>query len=365
MRQLVNKTSLAILALVICSLGTGNRELKAQTLEEHQERVDQFLTHKEKVENLARQLATADEAQKATFLQELQKSTQEGVALAARARTSAISIVQQTDNPEQKVVNFLSEIASAEIKADLYEKSLEISQLLISKGNDSPEMHAIAGVSAFGLNQYTLAEDYLKVADEAKILTGRDAEYYKNIKKYQQEYRQELEKREEEAKTDDLPRVKLTLDVGEIVLELFENEAPGTVGNFVSLVDKGYYDGVGFHRVIGNFMAQGGGGARIGYSIYCECQKEDIRRHYRGTISMAHAGLNTGGPQFFLTFRPTPHLDGMHTAFGRVIEGFDVLARIKRVQPGTPKDQQSKILKAIVLRKRDHEYKPVKVQRKN
>ena len=114
-------------------------------------------------------------------------------------------------------------------------------------------------------------------------------------------------------------------------------------------------------------MAQGGcpkgdGTGGPGYKIYCECQRDDFRHHFTGTLSMAHAGKDTGGSQFFLTFRPTPHLDGRHTAFGRVIEGLEVLPRLQRRDPQRSRVEPDKILRAEVVRKRDHDYQPTKVQ---
>jgi peptidyl-prolyl cis-trans isomerase B (cyclophilin B) len=119
---------------------------------------------------------------------------------------------------------------------------------------------------------------------------------------------------------------------GTIHLSLFEKEAPKTVANFTDLVKKGFYDGTSFHRVIPNFMIQGGdplsktlpaGNPRIGtggpgYQIPCETAGNP-QKHTPGTLSMAHAGKNTGGSQFFITHKATPHLDGVHTVFGRVV----------------------------------------------
>jgi cyclophilin family peptidyl-prolyl cis-trans isomerase len=122
--------------------------------------------------------------------------------------------------------------------------------------------------------------------------------------------------------------------------------------------------------VIPEFMAQGGdptgrGDGDPGYAIPCETGEPNARKHFRGSISMAHAGKDTGGSQFFLTFRPTEHLDGKHTVFGRVIEGFEVLPKIKRTQtpdgrpiPGIKPDT---IVAAEVVRKRPHDYEPNKL----
>jgi len=121
-------------------------------------------------------------------------------------------------------------------------------------------------------------------------------------------------------------------DKGNIVLELFEKDAPNTVANFVKLINKGYYNGLKFHRVIPNFMVQGGcpvgnGTGGPGYAIKCEINPN---KHLTGTLSMAHAGKDTGGSQFFITHSPQPHLDGVHTVFGQVIEGMDVVNAIRQ-----------------------------------
>ncbi|WP_340820194.1 peptidylprolyl isomerase [Methanolobus sp. WCC4] len=130
-------------------------------------------------------------------------------------------------------------------------------------------------------------------------------------------------------------------DKGTITLELFEKDAPKTVANFEKLIKEGFYDGLTFHRVIPNFVIQGGcprgdGTGGPGYSIKCET-KGNPRKHGTGALSMAHAGKNTGGSQFFITHSPQPHLDGVHTVFGQVIEGQDVVNKIK------PKDVMKKV----------------------
>jgi cyclophilin family peptidyl-prolyl cis-trans isomerase len=113
-------------------------------------------------------------------------------------------------------------------------------------------------------------------------------------------------------------------------------------------------------------MAQGGdpqgnGTGGPGYSIACECYRPDYRRHFRGSLSMAHAGRDTGGSQFFLTFVPTDMLNGKHTVFGRIVEGIDVLAKLQRIDPEHPKGEKpDTIEKATVVRKRKHDYVPNK-----
>jgi len=131
-----------------------------------------------------------------------------------------------------------------------------------------------------------------------------------------------------------LKKAIIEMDKGSVVIELFENEAPITVANFEKLIGEEFYNGVAFHRVIKGFMAQGGcpngtGTGGPGYTIPCET-KGNPRTHVRGALSMAHRGPNTGGSQFFIVYEPQPHLNGVHTVFGQVIEGMDVVDQINQ-----------------------------------
>ena len=118
---------------------------------------------------------------------------------------------------------------------------------------------------------------------------------------------------------------KITTKNGEILIKLFNQETPNTVANFVTLANEGFYNGLNFHRVIAGFMAQGGcpqgsGAGGPGWNIKCET-KADKQVHKKGSLSMAHAGPNTGGSQFFICFVACPHLDGGHTVFGEIEDG--------------------------------------------
>jgi peptidyl-prolyl cis-trans isomerase B (cyclophilin B) len=136
-------------------------------------------------------------------------------------------------------------------------------------------------------------------------------------------------------------------DKGQIVIELFDAEAPKTVANFEKLANSGYYNGVSFHRVIPDFMIQGGdptGTGRGGPGYEIECELNPKRRHGTGALSMAHkgqckhdpatgnklGGTCTGGSQFFITHGPTPHLDGVHTVFGQVVKGQEIVDAIRQ-----------------------------------
>ena len=120
---------------------------------------------------------------------------------------------------------------------------------------------------------------------------------------------------------------------GPIRVELLPDQAPLTVANFVNLARRGFYDGLGFHRVIADFMVQGGcpeGSGRGGPGYRFEDETGNGVRHERGVLSMANAGPNTNGSQFFITHVATPWLDGKHTVFGKVVEGLDVVDAVKQ-----------------------------------
>lgn len=146
--------------------------------------------------------------------------------------------------------------------------------------------------------------------------------------------------------------VKLETTQGNIVIQLYEKEMPITTGNFKKLVEEGFYDGIIFHRVIEGFMLQGGdplgtGAGGPGYVIKDEFTNTDLDKNNRGTISMANAGPNTGGSQFFINLVDNNFLDGRHPVFGKIIEGMDVVDKIAKVQT----DSQDKPLESVIINK--------------
>ncbi|WP_077213034.1 peptidylprolyl isomerase [Bacillus dakarensis] len=123
-------------------------------------------------------------------------------------------------------------------------------------------------------------------------------------------------------------------DGDKIEFELYPNEAPGTVANFEKLANEGFYNGLTFHRVIPGFVSQGGcphgtGTGGPGYTIKCETEGNP-HKHEVGSLSMAHAGKDTGGSQFFIVHEPQPHLNGVHTVFGKVTSGMDAALKHKQ-----------------------------------
>ena len=290
------------------------------------------------------------------------------------------------------VNNILYGMVEWEYRQENYEKAHAIFKRLIPHGvsKEASVIYVFAGLSALMVMELEDAEIWLDEATKngflekvmenlAKTKKGQNqvmalAVLYERIPIFKTDWakEQEIRKAETEAGEKDsakkLPRVLLKTSKGDIVIELFENEAPNTVANFISLIEKGFYNKTPFHRVLPQFMAQGGdptgtGRGGPGYMIDDECRQPNARKHFRGSLSMANAGPNTNGSQFFLTFIPTSNLDGRHTVFGRVVEGIDVLSKIQRIDP---EDEESmipeidRIEEGKVLNKRDHEYEPVK-----
>jgi len=253
-----------------------------------------------------------------------------------------------------------------------FDKAAAIADKLLAADRQSKDVLNMAAVSHFAQHDFEKSVAIFAQAAKLNRTNPRYDSYAEAAARYGDLWKKEQELRaKEEALQGDtaLPRAQFETDRGNIVIELFEDQAPNTVANFISLIEGGKYKGIAFHRVIPGFMAQGGdpntlnedplddGLGGPGYSIACECYRPDARLHFSGSLSMAHAGKDSGGSQFFITHLPTDWLnprtepvEGGHTVFGRVVEGLDIARTLK---------QGDRIKNATVLRKRPHEYKPV------
>lgn len=317
--------------------------------------------------------ANAEKSELPGLQTEFDKQIEQGEAMIPRLRDAAIAAYRDAPNEDSQITRWLATIANDYVENDRFHEAKPALDALVEGETTDPTVYNNAGIVAFVNNDFEAAEKLLEKSESKGAMTELSYGFQSEIDNYKKYWEREKKLREEAANAegqDRLPRVKITTNKGDMVAELFENEAPETVANFIHLVEKGFYDGRAFHRVIGNFMVQGGcpkgdGTGGPGYSIYCECVNDNHRQHFAGSLSMAHAGRDTGGSQFFITHVPVPYLNGEHTVFGRIIEGFDVLAKIKRRNPQEPADlakTPDKIESIEVLFKRDHEYKPNKTQ---
>jgi cyclophilin family peptidyl-prolyl cis-trans isomerase len=332
-----------------------------------------------KMRELRTNYQTAKEDEQKKLSEEFKAEVEKGKLLLPQLRDTALAAYLETGSVDPQLERFLVKFVTDAVDQYDFDSGYALAKKMLDSGSTDKTLTGAAAICAFCTNDYVAAEKYFKTASESGAFSNPESEISKlglalmpQVAKEKELWEKELEIRKAEEEKDDLPRVKLTTNKGVMVIELFENEAPDTVGNFISLVEKKFYDGLAFHRVLKNFMAQGGdpkgdGSGGPGYQIYCECYKPEYRRHFQGSLSMAHAGRDTGGSQFFLTFRPTPELDGRHTCFGRIIEGMDVLNKIQRKDPDSPDKPRvefvpDKIITAEVIRKRDHAYAPKKVE---
>ena len=322
---------------------------------------------------------TAKKEERAEILKQWDALIAKGDAAEPQLLAAAEKAFVEAPNADKELRDLLVSAAVQSVWEDNFEEAFRRAKLLADNKCNDKKVDALAGTAALMVADYDSAEKYLLAARKNKApisaVLPKDREMLESLVEnflrdpapWKKAWAAEQKLREAEAKADDLPRVLLKTTKGDIEIELFENEAPNTVANFISLVEKKFYDGLTFHRVLHGFMAQGGdpkgdGTGGPGYTIACECQQPNHRLHFRGSLSMAHAGPDTGGSQFFLTFVPTKSLDGKHTVFGRVVKGFDVLgqapaARSRRRTAGASPTRSSK---AKVIRKREHEYVPKK-----
>ena len=252
------------------------------------------------------------------------------------ARKAALALEQSASaavlaNPENAdACAVVRDVLQSALQADNPKKTLSLVQTLDDVGKANEELLLTGATAAMITSELDLAEKFLKAAEEAGVSADKIASIQKAIDHERPKVDSEMAARAAEEKADDLPRVKIETTKGTIIVELFENEAPNTVANFISLVESHFYDGTPFHRVIPQFMAQGGdptgtGTSGPGYTIDCECELPNARKHFLGSLSMAHAGKDTGGSQFFLNTKHNAFLDyfdnstpSKHPVFGKV-----------------------------------------------
>ena len=322
----------------------------------------------ETLASLREKFAAASVEEKRTIRSQFQTLVDEFMLELSPKMSELADEIYKLDSENAEAAEFV--IQNAWRSGD-YATAVKVSEQLLEAGKSSEIVLNIGGAANFAEHNFDKAAELLTKAEQMGALDPQTGgRYLDYAKEYVELWKTEQAIREKEANApegEQLPRVELTTNKGKIVIELFENEAPNTVANFISLVESKFYDGIKFHRVISNFMIQGGdpntknddpnddGLGGPDYTIKCECFEEGARMHFAGSLSMAHAGQDTGGSQFFITHLPTAHLNpnngtqSNHTVFGRVIGGLDVVRDIEK---------DDMIEKAVVLRKRDHEYKP-------
>lgn len=240
-------------------------------------------------------------------------------------------------------------------------RAMELAELLIENSDFDPQLHVIGYSAALAVQDFDRATEMLeKLAEIGQMM---EPGLFKKLDDIKQKWESELEIRELESQANDLPIVRLEMPEGVIQIELFENQAPETVANFISLVEAGFYDGRRFFQVRPGQIARAGcpedrGEGNPGYQIPKE-SVESPRNYFSGTLGMYHSGDGMAGSQFFVSYGPRVDFERNYVAFGRITEGLDVLFAFDRAEPQREQvsaPEKNQILKAEVVRKRDHEY---------
>lgn len=246
-------------------------------------------------------------------------------------------------------------------------RAIKLTKLFLDSGVSDANLYFYGYLAHFAIEEFDEAKRYLELFEQK---TGtKEPTIRIGLQQMQEQWEREQELRAAEQEKGDLPRVRMTTDQGMIEIELFEDTLPNTVANFVSLIESGFYDGLTFFQVKPGQLARAGcpehnGNGNPGYSIGKE-NPDQPRRFFAGTLGMYPDNTGKIGSQFFISYLPSPAFDANFQAFGRVIEGMDMVYQLKVSElssdrPVTP-EICSRILKMEVIRKRDHAYEPEKL----
>ncbi len=318
------------------------------------------------------------------------RRTQQSGDLAVAKVLAAAETAYVAEPTNKEVENYLLVVAVKSLQNNLIEDAARISILLLEHGFDPKILASVAGRSSLELGDVDNAIKYLTLAEESGVTLSRvSSGYLKSIDKFRSVLDGEMQLRAQEAEADDLPRVLLQTTRGDIVIELFENELPNAVANFIFLVEQNFYNDMAFFQVRPSYFSASGcpndnGTGTAGYTILkeayhnlftnieslrpAEAWDEEAmyrgheRHHTRGTVSMLALDPWTFGSQFMICqrFSTMTSADATHMAVGRVIQGMDIATKLMTINPRlAPKNVETdRLIRATVIRKRDHLYRP-------
>lgn len=294
----------------------------------------------------------------------------------------AIRMVENAPRGSIEAAQFLLLAVYYRYEHDWYEGTGEAVEVLLRVQATDPKLAEIAGVSFYATGQLDRATPHLIKAIQSGEMDDLNRLLLGELEPLKVLIQREAESRRQDAEKDDSPRVLLETTRGPIVIELFEDQAPNTVANFIDLVDQGYYDGLPFYQVLKSQVALAGDDDKnhagtAPFVIADEAIGEDARPLLRGSLAMAKipdpqgkdrtSVPNTASSQFFIPFRPIPRAHLEFTVFGRVIEGLEHFSFLTRIDPSEKKEENAppvspdRIVVAKVLRRRDHSYQPQRI----
>jgi len=311
-------------------------------------------------------------------LQEWQKVSQAAREASQQFRKAAIDLYRSEPQRYSTVGDLLFGMLKEECEADRFEGMNEVGKVLVELKYPNPDLDGIAGLAAFGEHDFEFSEQCLRRAMQTGVDTAVPPQVMQSIEQLKEDWKKELELRTAEARADDLPRVRISTTKGVIVLELFEDDAPETVANFLYLVKNGFYDGRPIFRVLKHFVAQtgcerGDGSGSAGYTVRGEMKSPRARKHFRGSVAVALGSdpvtqatdYDSGSAQFFFDLLASPPMNGEYCVFGRVIEGMEVLGELTKIDLSS-KDAKEEyagvnpdsMVRVEVVRQRNSSYIP-------
>lgn len=345
---------------------TGDLENAKKAMREHLKKIAKTIT-------LFR--LSEDPVQDKALQEEYQKLLVEGRPIAVELQHQLVLDARKSSgNGQVAKSKFLYQLFAQNSDLDRYEHNWELAQYLIDVGfeDSKREIYSLIGRNALVQNDFENAKKFYEKAVISQVFPEAEQKVGIVLPAAVTKWPIEEAARKKDAEKGDLPRVQFETSKGSFVIELFEDEAPNTVGNFIHLVEKGFYNDLLFHRVEKHLVVQTGcpnadGTGGPGYSIQGENGLPNSRNHFRGSVGMALSGDDaaSGGSQFYIGLVPLNFLDGRFTVFGRIIEGMDTIEHLNRVnlseksEEGERKLVPDHILSAKVLRKRNHDYVPV------
>lgn len=268
--------------------------------------------------------------------------------------------VTNTGVLNKDLAQFISTVVQHRNGIDYYDAdTFEGAAKMLDAGMDFQFLVEAGARSALVIGDFDSASRLLKVLGTVDKFDEIDRVLYSNLDRYREQWEAEQKIREQESSDDQLPRVKLETTQGDVIIELFLNQAPTTVSNFIRLVEEGFYDGLDFYQVIDHALAltgdpAGTGEGNSGKYIVDEHQREDARHGFRGSLAMAkipdaETGKlvpNSASSQFAILFLPVASISEQQTVFGRVIEGMDVVSNFRRVDPTKEKEKNAVVVPA-------------------
>jgi cyclophilin family peptidyl-prolyl cis-trans isomerase len=336
---------------------------------------------KKQMKNLRRKIVehhTDLSADRDSKLQEWQKVSQAAREASHQFRKAAIDLYRSDSQRYSTVGDLLFGMLKEECEADRFEGMNEVGKVLVEQQYPNPDTDGIAGLAAFGEHDFEFSEQCLRRAIQTGVDTAVPPQVLQSIEQLKEDWKKELELRQAEARADDLPRVRISTTKGVIVLELFEDDAPETVANFLYLSKNGFYDGRPIFRVLKHFVAQtgcerGDGSGSAGYTVRGEMKSPRARKHFRGSVAVALGSdpatqttdYDSGSAQFFFDLLASPPMNGEYCVFGRVIEGMEVLGELTKIDLSS-KDAKEEyagmnpdsMVRVEILRQRNSSYIP-------